>query len=178
MTFFGPSIEISVEPEHSVVVNLGDGKSAPGKRQPILLRNSGYGEAKWCSPQVIAVWQDGKLIDEETSKLQWSSTEANAVFSPRRVPSGARFPIQVFGTDEHTRTLQIKSEKERSHSGHQFTSSGRYTVDIRIQVDVLGKSKYVRLHSDFDRETLSIKIGKLKTTRLRPKALDSVQETP
>ena len=175
MTFFGPSIKISVEPQRRVRVRF-DGESVDGIRQAILLRNIGRGEAAWCSPQVITVWHDGELIDGETSTLQWSSTESNAVFSQKRFPSGASFPVQVFGTDERTRTLQIKSEKERSRSGHVFRVSGRYTVDIRVQVDVWGKSKYVRLHSNFDSNTLNIEVAQLETTLRRPKAL-GVQET-
>ena len=173
--FVGPSIKISEEPERSVVVRFEDNKSAPGKRRGILLENNGHGDAEWCSPQIIAVWHDGRLIDGETSKLQWSSTTQSDVFSPKRFPSGVRFPIQVFGTDERTRTLQIKSEKEKSSSGHRFSASGRYTVDIWIQVDVWTKSKYVRLHSHFDQGTLSIEIQQLEITRRRPKAMDLIQ---
>jgi len=174
----GPSIKISVEPERSVTVRFENNEPAPGKRRGILLENNGRGDAEWCSPQVIAVWHDGQLIDGETSKLQWSSTTRSDIFAPKRFPSGARFPIQVFGTDERTRTLQIKSEKEKSSSGHRFTTSGRYAVDIRIQVDVWMRCKYVRLYSDFDPETPSIEIGPLEITRKRPKAMDRLVPNP
>ena len=171
----GPKIKISEEPERSVVVRFEEGKSTNGKRLGLLVENDGLGDAGWCSPQVSAVWYDGQLVDNHTSRLQWSSTQQDAMFSPRPFPSDAKLPIEVFGTDFFTRTLQIKSEKEKSSAGHRFSASGVYTVDIRIQLDVWTKSRYVRLHAYFDNETLNINILKQpKITWRKPKARPEV----
>lgn len=96
----------------------------------LKVNNHGRTRARECEVRVTEIMRDRRVLDRESSRLQWVDRDGFEPITILRGDVGATY-VNICGVDEATRALVVFSEKLQK-GYHRFSEPGEYVISFEI----------------------------------------------